>query len=396
MQTLDRYLVRQFLVNFVILLFVLTSLFVLIDVVVNLDEYLDAGWRVALREAGVDELEIEQRLETPEEADQVSTLAFVRATMWVVWDWHAPTSLLLYVYQSGLVIVAAMGFTFAELIRKRELVAILTSGVSIYRTAAPVMVAGGLLNFLALPVQEFLIPREAENLVRSHQHLGESGMRHFEVRFAPDGEGSLFSAAQFDPEHGMLKQVLIVVRDEEGIAREVIVAEQAWWSEKQQRWELVQGHRQRPNVSGAAPAAPGLPGAPETVEFVESRLTPQVLIARRAELYPTFLSIGELLQLRENEAIDVLRVNRIIWQRFSFVFVNVIMMLMGAPFFLSREPGNQLIQAVRAALVCGGCWVSSIVVIQLGTGRLDAFVSAWLPVVINLPLGLWLMQRIKT
>ena len=53
MQTLDRYLVRQFLVNFVILLFVLTSLFVLIDVVVNLDEYLDAGWRVALREAGV-------------------------------------------------------------------------------------------------------------------------------------------------------------------------------------------------------------------------------------------------------------------------------------------------------------------------------------------------------
>ena len=44
----DRYIIRQFLVNFVILLCVMMMLFTVVDMILNLDEFLEAG-RLRLR-----------------------------------------------------------------------------------------------------------------------------------------------------------------------------------------------------------------------------------------------------------------------------------------------------------------------------------------------------------
>src|SRR4051812_7421296 len=124
MKILDRYIIlRNFLINFVILLVVFVLLFVLVDLVFNFDEFLKAGRGMGL----------------------------MRGLVWVVWDYYSPMVPFLYVYFSGLLVVAAMGFTFAGLSRSGEMVAMVSSGISMYRIAAPVVVVGFLLNALALP-----------------------------------------------------------------------------------------------------------------------------------------------------------------------------------------------------------------------------------------------------
>ena len=151
MRLLDRYIVKQFVQNFVILGVVLAGLFVLVDLIVDLDEFLKAGRAHADQRGGV-----------------------VLATLWVMADYYGPILLLIYSTMSGLLVVAAMGFTIAQLQRSRELTAILAGGVSLYRVAAPVLVAGFMLNLIVLPVQELAIPRLSDKLVRSKSQVGES------------------------------------------------------------------------------------------------------------------------------------------------------------------------------------------------------------------------------
>jgi lipopolysaccharide export system permease protein len=142
-----------------------------------------------------------------------------------------------------------MGFTFSELARKRELVAMLTSGLSMYRLAAPILIVGGTLNVLALPVQEFIIPRFANKLTRRHAYLGKQTMGKFPVRFVRDGAGNLISASNFHPKLARLDNVNIQVRTPQGLGSRIITASQAFWDDHLQRWGLIQGYEHLPTVN---------------------------------------------------------------------------------------------------------------------------------------------------
>ena len=80
------------------------------------------------------------------------------ATLGITVGYYGPTVLLVYVFFNGLIVVGAMGFTLTSLQRTRELTAMIASGVSLYRVAAPLLITGLLLSALTLPVQEFILP----------------------------------------------------------------------------------------------------------------------------------------------------------------------------------------------------------------------------------------------
>ena len=395
--TLDRYIIRQFLINFAILLFVLTALFVLIDLVTNLDEYLKAAQHMALGSP----LGAEDR-----DLSKAGLWATLVAMLWLMLDWHGPMIVLIYVYLCGVVVIAAMGFTYCDLARKRELTAIVVSGVSMYRIAAPVIIVGGLLNAVALPIQEFIIPPLAPKLARSHRNLGASTIGRFPVRFAPDGSGNLVSASNFHPQEGTLDNVTILLRGGNALGWQLITATQAVWDHDRQRWNLIQGYGHRPGEREPA-AFQGEPGAGDAVDsrgaadnkeidYFPTNLSPKVLLARRAEIYSSLLSLTELRSLGGSGAIDPHLAGRIMHQRLSMIVLNVLVLLMGLPFFLNREPTNPLVQGMRAAAVCLGAWSSGFVVLQVSMPQLNPVASAWLPVVIFLPISVCLMQRIKT
>ncbi len=374
MRTLDRYIIRQFLINFAILLLVFLCLFVLIDLIVDLDEFVEAGRERATRTGNL-----------------------FTGILVTVGDYYGPVSLMLYVFFSGLIAAAAMGFTLTSLGRSGELVAMATSGISMGRAAMPVIVAGCLLNVLTLPCQELLIPQFAHKLARSKNHLQYDTAPQLQVHYAIDRRRSLLSAAEFDPyrDQAMLKGVTILTRDERGMVQRRITAEQAFWDAGRGGWELIGGYA----ISAKPPedpfAGPGTRGV-EPEEFYQTTLTPSVLLSRRATNYPVLLSSVQLRELSQNLAPEDGPIRKIMHSRFSLMVVNMLVLVIGLPFFLVTDSGNPLRDGAKAAGVCIGAWGFGLVLLQVTATQFNPVMAAWLPVVILLPASAALLQTIRS
>ena len=376
MKILDRYILRQFFINFAILSVVFLSLFLVVDLIVTLDEFLQAGQRWSGRYGGT-----------------------LPATLVVIADYYGPMLVLIYAFCSGVPVLGAMGFTLASLQRSREATAVVASGVSLYRLAAPIVIAGILLNGAALPLQELVIPPLSEKLSRSKSDLKRAEVEGVSLRLVPDESGDLLSAASFDPVHGMLRDVTIHKRTDAGLLERRIGATQAYWDEARDGWGLVQG--MAAEVGDLDAALQGtLHTQPREVEFFATGLSPKVLtVTRQSGLYPWFLSMGELQQLQINGAVEPAQqreITRILWGRFSLLVVNVLMLVMGLAFFLQIGHPNLLTQAVRAAGVCLPVWGGGLLVLFTGMGGLNPVATAWLPVVIYLPVSAVLLQFVRT
>lgn len=371
MSTLDRYIIKQFVVNFVILTVVLMGLYVLIDLIVDLDEFIEAARKQADARGG-----------------------FVPALLWVMGDYYGPALMLVYTAMSGLIVVAAMGFTVSQLQRHRELTAIMACGVSLYRVAAPILIVGFLLNLVAFPVQEILIPPVAEKIVRPKSQVGEKTIRENPVHYAKDGAVALVSAASFKAEDKTLNQLRVIERDEEGRQTRMIRADHASWDAGRFGWVLSDDARAF-SPSGTAFSPEDIAGRP--IDFYPSQLSPAVLIVRQESLYLRLQSLRNLESMRDNPALDAskrARVIQLIWSRFSVLVLGVLILLMAMPFFLTRVPGNLVTASARAAAMTVGAWAGGLVLLQIG--GINPVTGAWLPVIIYLPVAFYQATSIKT
>ncbi|MFA9477491.1 LptF/LptG family permease [Phycisphaerales bacterium AB-hyl4] len=376
MKTLDRYILREFFVNFVVLLLVLMTLFVVIDMIVGLEDFVQAGEAHAEQYGGQ-----------------------VLATLVVMIDYYAPVLVMVYVFLSGLIVVGAMGFTIATFQRTREMTAMVAGGISLYRVSAPILLAGMALNALSLPIQEFVIPGMASKLVRSKSQLKHELVDTFPIRFARDDAGRLFTAADFDASEQRLSNLTVIERNEAGLAQRRITTEAAYWDQEHEHWRLVPAGMAVSPHFGAPGEGDAFDGAPESVPYLATELSPTVLMARRATSYPQLLSLVELQQMQANPAVEPhqrAHIARIVWGRFSLLVVNVLVLVMGLAIFLRLGHVNMVNQAVIAAGICLGAWGTGLLLIQAGGGALNPVASAWLPVVLFLPLTAGLLQFVRT
>lgn len=370
MKTLDRYIIKQFLQNYAILCVVLSGLYVLVDLIVDLDEFLKAGREHADRMGGM-----------------------LAGTAWVMADYYGPVLLLIFSAMSGLLVVAAMGFTIAQLQRNREITAILASGISLYRVAAPVLIAGFAINLIVLPVQELAIPPLAEKLVRSKSQVGQPTISEKPVHYARDEADALISASSFSADSEVMQGVRIIERNEEGRQIRLILADQATWSEARGAWQLEEGKAFQTVSSDALPDALG----GESVGEYRTGLSPGVLITRQEALFVRLQSIKQLQKMRSNSTLSPeqrSRITQVMWGRFTTLVMGVLILLMGLPYFLTRVPGNMLISSAKAAGITIGAWSTGLVLMQIG--GLNPVTTALLPIALFVPISFYLISTIKT
>ena len=116
MRILDRYIIRAFVFNYLLAVVVLVGMAVLLDLIVNLDNFSKSA------------------AATTQAANTTAGSA-----IWNMLDYYSYQSLVMFQTVSGAIPLLAAGFTMVRMTRHNELTAMLASGVSLLRVAVPVV-----------------------------------------------------------------------------------------------------------------------------------------------------------------------------------------------------------------------------------------------------------------
>jgi len=362
MNVLDRYILRSLLVNYVIGLLVMISLYVVLDMFVNMDEFTEHGrslWQV------------------------LGDIA----------NYYAPNLFLYYQQLSSVIALFACMATIARMRRQNEMTAVLSSGVSLYRVAVPIVCFGLATTALMVLNSELFIPSVAHLLARDHDDLG--GERTFEVLFVRDRDNALLSAAKFDTETGALHRLLVLTRDEDGTMARMLEADFATWEKPDAihplgRWKLERAI-QRPCV---------VPGSTnETFEarpqYYVSDLSPEDLQLRQAESWVQHLSLRQLHELQDKQSVNLPAIIRSKHERITQPIIGVVLLLLGLPFFLDRSPANILSDAAKCMVATGLCYVTAFLAQSASAGTPSAL-PFWIPIFVFGVIATVLIDRIKT
>jgi lipopolysaccharide export LptBFGC system permease protein LptF len=378
--TFDRYIIRSFLRNYVLSSVVLIGLYVLLDVVLKFDEL--------------------SRSSTSREG-QAGLLALL-SLLWNIGDYYFFQSFYFFVQLAGVIPVAAAAFTLFRMTRSNELTAMLAAGVPLLRIAAPIIIAGSLLNGLLVVDQELLVPRMINKLSRDPDDASREAGSSFAIPFMQDQAGSLLMAARYIPpqkpgDAPRIERLDVIERNEAFDPVAHVEAKSAVYDALADVWRLDEGHR----TTGLRPD--------EKLDQVDigvwkTTITPaEIMIYRRhrtAELLSSS-QIADLLQRpRSYGTLPLLRVKH--W-RIVQPLGNIVLLLLAIPCVLLREPGSLRWAATRAVVLTGACMACMFVAHQMaGTprGGMDpttwVLLLLWMPIFIFAPIAVVLLDRVKT
>lgn len=388
---LDRYVAREFLVSYIIALLVVLSLRIILDLFTQLDEFVEAK-----SDQGA--------------PDVLTALGYML-------NYYGPKTYEYFRDFSGMIILLAATFSLVRMTRQNELTAVLASGVSLKRVIAPIVLLGFLLNILMVLDQEFLLPRYADKLVRSHDEMDR--MRVLRLELLPDNNDALLTADEFDPQAKTLTNVQIILR-RSGRAIGIITASQANWDGSRQNWRLTDGRllvidRSEGSVEpGRARAVYYYPlGARdawgETPGWqTGTLLSPDYIWLQRHKNFKSLMSSSELAKLMKLEIKPAQQAETITEKHFRFTdpIINMVMLLLGLPLLVSREKRSTKTSILLTMLGAGGCFVATFACkLMIGEDIFGRFFGnqyfeyallAWMPIIVFLPLSVLALDSIKT
>jgi len=372
---LDRYIARLYIANIAALAIALAAFMVGVDVILNMKRFVEAA-RVVVSDGG---------------AKEASSLAVAAATALGVIDIWGPRLLQLMTYLSSLILVAGMGFTCANLTRRRELVAALASGVSLHRLALPFVVVGAAVLLLSAGVQEIALPKVAHLLPRSAREAGQRTLESVRVPLLTDGSGRLWYAAEYDPASETMSQLSVWERDSDGVVLRRISADGAEWDGR--AWVFANARVETVDRPTATPLSENFALATD--------LDPTSVLVRRVRGYGQNLSwrtISRTLSLG-GESIDPnerRRLQTIQWGRPALIAANMLGLVIALPFFLRRTPGNVAAQALKCAPVVLASMVGGALGAAAPLQGVPVPVGVFLPTLVLLPVAIAAVSLVRT
>jgi lipopolysaccharide export system permease protein len=380
MTLLDRYIIRQYLTNIAALVVILSFFVITIDASLQLSRY----WSAAA----------EYTRQGEELAPFLTRLGW---TIILVLDIWWPRLLGLFNFLMGLILIGAMGFTCSQLVRHRELVAVLTSGQSLFRVARPILLVALGITVLQALGQEYVMPRITPLLTREPREAGRYAMGSTRVPLTDDGMGRLIYADSFDADAGTMHNLHIWERDQRGHAVVRFSAPLAQWREG--GWDL-----EEVTVVPLSPAA--IENPPTAVTRIETDLDPTILKMRRYTRFRHNLSYSQTLEvLRRLDRLGVdsddarqmrERLQRSALGRISAMISNLLTLAIAMAFFVTREPRSMVLQSLKSAPIVAIALAAGVVGAAVPLPGVPPAVAAFLPVMILTPVAIAVVTRVRT
>jgi len=368
MKILDKYVIKNFLIGYVIAFCVLMGLRVIIDLFVNLDEFTE------------------------------QTSRGVWAVIESVLVYYGLNGTLYFRDFAGMITVVAAAFSFGRMVRSNELVAVMASGVGLKRLIGPIVVLAIVLTGLLVIDQELVIPPLAPKLVRNRDVV--RGQESYDVWFMGDGKGSLICSRQFVVQNSTLYWPAIILRQMKGDSDAwewevtgLIRAERAAYNYQTRKWDLYNGELIEKD-SREGPRA--------IASYDSGDLVPQDIPVRRRAEYKTLLSSRQLAALarQKTKIKDVAQ----LWSQKHFRItdpvINLVMLMISLPILVCRDPKSMKSAVMISFGTTAACFIATFICKILATevvfDRVMPELWAWLPVFVFLPIAFIEFDSMKT
>jgi lipopolysaccharide export system permease protein len=368
MKILDRYIARGFLVGYLIAFSVLIGLRIVVDMFVNLDEFV-------------------------EHAD-LGALAVARNIV----GYYGLNATLYFRDFGGTITVVAAAFSLGKMVRNNELIVIMASGVSLKRVVGPILILAAALTGLLIVDQEWIIPSLADRLVRDKDAL--PGEEWYPIWFIPDSNGSLLCAPRYQVKTASFQELTILLRqptDQPGIWKVTgcIQAAQATYNNQTSQWDLTAGRR-----VGRSPSEGTVPVASYQAADLTPRSVPVMAKAEKAE-DKTLLSWRQLNALGAQSPKDVGLLFSQKNFRITEPIINLLMLMVSLPVLVCRDPKTMKSAVVTSFALTAALSLTTFLCKMFSTeptlwGRLMPEFWAWLPLFIFVPIAIIQIDSMKT
>ena len=361
----DRYVLGYFLSSFCLAAFFLIGLFLTMDALGKIDEFVDA-YR---------QLPSEMRSSVPGYVLRYYLLS-------------VPFS---YLQFAPFIALLAILFTGVRLSQNNELVPIVAAGVSLFRIVAPLFATAALVAGSMLLVREEVVPRieDVRDSLRDRLLFQRAERVYTSIR-VPAGGGASALCNYFYPSEARVEDFILTSRGPGRLT--YINAKEAVYRSGNSGtgWYLTEG--QRSVWAGKEPPKV------ERLSFLEGySFTPKdVYIAFKGQDSPTELSFAQLDRL---SLLNPERRSYVTLLHFflTFPLMNLILPLLGLPFvlrFVSRSSAEGI---AVAFLIFAAYFGIDFYLRNLGDqGSLHPLVASWLPVVLFGSLGIVLFDSMRT
>jgi len=379
LKILDRYILWNYLRNYLLSLLVLIGLYIVLDMVFNFDEF-----AVTREGAGASAM--------------IANIA----------EYYFFQSFRIFAQLSGVIPVVAAAFTFLRLSRFNELTAMMAAGINLIRVAAPAIIAAVAVSIVVpLINQEIIIPNIIPQLTRGRTDQVDQQKRNNAIQNMrdvianqPDHFGLLFAASYTPPigdSPAVMEKVDRLEIDGDFNLVAHLSADKATFDPANSDWKLENGQLTTDVSTRTRHTQP--------VSLYKSNVTPEEIALYRSGDYVELLGtsrINELLQRTQvYGANDLLRVKH---ARLAQLLLNIIMVLLAISCVLIREQGQLRTAVMKCLILVGLCMVSVFICQNLAvtppsdprwTAQWPALM-AWMPIFIFGPLSVFLLDRVKT
>lgn len=310
------------------------------------------------------------------------------------------TPMLIYNSTPISVLVAVL-VTFGVLSKNNEVTALKACGVSLYRLAVPVILAGGAISIALFAFDHYIIPDA--NVVQDGIRNQIKG-KPVQTFLRPDrkwifGEGSrIFYYKYFEQNEGVMGGVSVYELDPASFRlRKHITAERARWEPGLNTWIFQNGWAR--DIATRRDAGIQYQAFPlKTATFPELREPPGYFLKEAIqEKQMNFHQLENYIKELRQSGFDTVHLRVQYHKKFSVPLFALIMAMISIPFAFAAGNRGAMASIGVSFGIAIAYWSISVLFEQIGNvNQLPAALAAWSPDAVFSLAGLYFLARMKT
>ena len=359
MTVLDRYIAREFVLTFGFVLLAFLCLYMVVDFFERIRMFLSNS-----------------------------------ATLWQIVSYHLYTVPSIVAMMMPACVLLAALITFGLLSRNHEIVAMKANGIGLHRIALPVLAFSLLACALNFLLNEFVTPAanwRAEYIKYAEVQKKKEWGAFKENAIWYKSQNAIYNFKLFSPSESRIRGVTIHYLDPGFSLASRIDAREAQWTGE--RWELRDvlrttfSGRDFPTIERLPMLAVEIAEKPEDLQVVQKSADQM-----------GFRELRNYIRKLRQEGYDATRYETDLQGKIAFVFVSLILALLGVAFPMRSERSGGIAQGIGIGVIIGfSYWIVFAFTLSLGrSGTLPPAVAAWATNVILGIVAVVMFRKVNT